>query len=52
MENLALSILSLHEQRTRALLEEAKIERYLAEKKRREANHWQQRRLTRNHKLD
>lgn len=50
MENLSIITPSLHKQRMRELLEEAKIERFLTEKKNRQAMDWQRRRLQRNHK--
>lgn len=37
----------LHKQRAHDLMEEARIERLLTEKKNRQAVHWQQRRLQR-----
>lgn len=50
MENLSIITPSLHKQRMQELLEEAKIERFLQDKKNRQAMNWQQRRLQRNRK--
>lgn len=50
MENLGIITPSLHRQRMQELLEEAKIERFLQDKKNRKAMNWQQRRLQRNRK--
>ena len=52
MENLTFTAASMHKQRMRDLMEEAKIERFLNEKKNREATHWLQRRLHRQRKFD
>ena len=50
MDNLTLGIARFHKQRTEELMEEARIERFLADRKRRDANAWLQRRLHRNRK--
>lgn len=50
MENLIFSAAQIHKQRMNILLEEARIERFLNEKKHRDANAWQLRRLQRNRK--
>ena len=50
MENLSIIAPSLHKQRMHELLEEARIERFLNEKKNRKASDWLQRRLHRNRK--
>ncbi len=50
MENLSFTAEILHRQRAHELQEEARIERFLNEKKRREANSWIQRRLHRHRK--
>ncbi|MCY3798844.1 MAG: hypothetical protein OXG84_13615 [Chloroflexi bacterium] len=50
MENLSIIAPSLHKQRMRELMEEAKIERFLNDKKNRKASDWLQRRLHRNRK--
>ena len=47
MYNLAFLAPQLHRQRAQDLMEEARIERFLAEKKHRDAIAWQQRRLQR-----
>ena len=44
MQDLVFLASQLHRQRSQALMEEARIERFLAEKKNREATTWQQRR--------
>jgi len=51
MENLSIIAPSLHKQRMHELMEEARIERFLNDKKNRKATGWQQRRLHRHHKL-
>ena len=51
MENLSIIAPSIHKQRMNDLLEEAKIERFLNDKKKRKASDWLQRRLHRNRKL-
>ena len=50
MENLSIIVPSLHKQRMHELMEEARIERFLNEKKNRRATDWLQRRLHRNRK--
>lgn len=50
MENLSIIAPSLHKQRMHDLMEEAKIERFLTDKKNRKASDWLQRRLHRNRK--
>ena len=50
MENLSIITPSLHKQRMHELLEEAKIERFLNDKRKRDAMNWRQRRLQRNRK--
>ncbi len=50
MEHLTFTTPYLHKQRMDELMEEAKIERFLNEKKNRDAIAWQQRRLHRNRK--
>jgi hypothetical protein len=50
MENLSIIVPSLHKQRMHELMEEARIERFLNEKKNRKASDWLQRRLHRNRK--
>ncbi len=50
MDNLIFNTPQLHKQRMQELMEEARIERLLNEKKRREATAWQQRQLHRNRK--
>ncbi len=50
MENLSIIAPSFHRQRMQELLEEAKIERFLNDRKKRRASDWQQRRLYRNRK--
>ena len=52
MEGLTITAASVHKQRMQELMEEARIERFLNDKKNREANDWQQRRLHRNRKTD
>ncbi len=47
MENVNFAAEILHKQRARELQEEARIERFLNERKNREANAWLQRRLQR-----
>lgn len=47
MQNFALVAAPLHKQREQELMEEARIERFLNEKKNRDATAWQQRRLHR-----
>ncbi len=47
MENLNFTAEILHRQRARELQEEARIERFLNDRKNREANSWFQRRLQR-----
>ncbi len=47
MHNIALVAAQLQKQRAQDLMEEARIERFLHEKKHREAKEWQQRRLQR-----
>ena len=51
MENLTFTVAQFHKQRMQELFEEARIERFLNERKHREANDWQQRRLNRNRKV-
>jgi len=50
MENLIFTASYLHKQRMQELMEEARIERLLTEKKHREATAWQHRQLHRNRK--
>ena len=50
MQDLSFLATRLHQQRTRELMEEARIERYMAEKRNRDAIAWQQRRLQRQRK--
>ncbi len=50
MENLSIIVPSLHKQRMHELMEEARIERFLNDKKNRKASDWLQRRLHRNRK--
>lgn len=50
MENLSIIAPSLHKQRMHDLMEEARIERFLNDKKNRKASDWLQRRLHRNRK--
>lgn len=50
MENLSIITPSVHKQRMHELMEEARIERFLNDKKNRKANDWLQRRLHRNRK--
>ena len=50
MENLSIITPSLHKQRMHELMEEARIERFLNERKNRKATDWMQRRLHRNRK--
>ncbi len=52
MENLSIITPSLHKQRMDELLEEAKIERFLNDKKKRKALDWQHRRLQRGRKAN
>ncbi len=52
MENLSIITPSFHKQRMDGLLEEARIERFLNERKNRKASDWQQRRLHRNRKTN
>ncbi len=47
MQDLTFLAAQLHRQRTQELMEEVRIERFLAEKKNRDAIAWQQRRLQR-----
>lgn len=47
MHNIALVAAQLQKQRAQDLMEEARIERFLYEKKHRDANEWLQRRLQR-----
>lgn len=47
MHNIALVAAQLQKQRAQDLMEEARIERFLHEKKHRDANEWLQRRLQR-----
>jgi hypothetical protein len=51
MENLSIITPSLHKQRMHELMEEARIERFLNDKKNRKAMDWQQRRLHRQRKM-
>ncbi len=51
MENMSVIAPSLHKQRMHELLEEARIERFLNDKKNRKAIEWQHRRLQRQRKL-
>ena len=48
MENLSIIAPSVHRQRMQELMEEARIERFLNDKKKRKASDWLQRRLHRN----
>ncbi len=50
MENLSIIAPSIHKQRMHELMEEARIERFLNDKKNRKASDWLQRRLHRNRK--
>ncbi len=50
MENLSIITPSVHKQRMHELMEEARIERFLNDRKNRKATDWQQRRLHRNRK--
>ena len=50
MENLSIIAPSIHKQRMHDLMEEARIERFLNDKKNRKASDWLQRRLHRNRK--
>ncbi len=50
MENLGIITPSFHKQRMHELMEEARIERFLNERKNRKATDWMQRRLHRNRK--
>ena len=50
MENLSIIAPSFHKQRMHELMEEARIERFLNDRKNRKATDWQQRRLHRNRK--
>lgn len=50
MENLSIITPSIHKQRMHELMEEARIERFLNDKKNRKASDWLQRRLHRNRK--
>lgn len=50
MENLSIITPSVHKQRMRELMEEARIERFLNERKNRQATDWMLRRLHRNRK--
>lgn len=50
MENLGIIAPSVHRQRMQDLMEEARIERFLNDRKNRKAKDWQQRRLHRNRK--
>ena len=52
MEGLTYTAASVHKQRMHDLMEEAKIERFLNERKHREANLWLQRRLQRQRKAE
>jgi len=47
MDNLIQTAHSLHKQRMHELMEEARISRFLTDRKKREAETWQQRRLQR-----
>lgn len=47
MQDLTFLAAQLHRQRSQELLEEARVERFMAEKKNRDAIAWQQRRLQR-----
>ena len=51
MENLSFTAEILHRRRAYELQEEARIERFLNEKKQREAKSWMQRRLHRHRKI-
>jgi len=51
MENLSIIAPSVHKQRMHELMEEARIERFLNDRKKRKASDWLQRRLHRNRKL-
>ena len=50
VENLNFTGESIHKQRAHDLQEEARIERFIQEKKERDEKDWLQRRLRRNHK--
>ena len=50
MENLSIITPSFHKQRMHELMEEARIERFLNDRKNRKASDWQKRRLHRNRK--
>ena len=50
MDNLGLTAELLHKQRQQDLMEEAKMERFLQEKKDKDATNWMQRHLRRNRK--
>lgn len=50
MENLSIITPSVHKQRMHELMEEARIERFLNERKNRKTTDWMQRRLHRNRK--
>ena len=50
MYNLSLTAPDLNRQRMHELMEEARIERFLNDRKKREAEAWQQRRLQRHRK--
>ena len=52
MHNIALVASLLQKQREQDLIEEARIERFLHEKKHRHANEWQQRRLQRQRNIN
>ncbi len=51
MQDLAMLASQAYRQRTDELMEEARIDRFLAEKKNRDAIAWQQRRLQRQRRL-
>ena len=50
MDQISFTAASVHKQRMHELMEEARIERFLNEKKHRDATDWLQRRLHRNRK--
>ncbi len=50
VENLSFTGASWHKQRMQALMEEARIERFLQQKRRRDAQEWSQRQHWRNRK--
>ena len=50
MENLTFTGASWHKQRMRTLMEEARVERFLQQKRKHEAQNWLQRQLWRDRK--